>query len=138
MKEHFCPDDDCAYNVVKEIINAKDSVYFMTFSFTSEPIADALLFNENIEIKGVFEKSQGGKYSQYERLNGFGLDVKFDNNKANMHHKVLIIDESIVITGSFNPTNAGDTRNDENLLIIHDESIARKYLQEFDYVWNLK
>jgi len=137
IENYFCPDDDCAYHVVNKIKNAKKSVYFMTFAFTSEPIADALLFNKNIEIKGVFEKSQRSEYSQYERLKGFGLDVKFDNNKANMHHKVFMIDNKTVITGSFNPTKAGDTRNDENIIIIHDANIAKIYLEEFKYVWNI-
>ena len=49
-----------------------------------------------------------------------------------MHHKVFIIDNRTVITGSFNPTKNGDTRNDENILIIHDEKIAGKYLEEFN------
>ena len=52
-----------------------------------------------------------------------------------LHHKVFIIDEEIVITGSFNPSMNGDTRNDENILIIHDQDIAEKYLQEFGYLW---
>ncbi len=138
IANYFCPEDDCAYHVADEIRNAKSSVYFMTFAFTSEPIADALLFNENIEIKGIFEKSQRSKYSQYERLKGFGLDVKFDNNKANMHHKVFIIDNKTVITGSMNPTKSGDTRNDENLLVIYDKNTAKKYLEEFNYIWNLE
>ncbi len=136
IENYFCPDDGCTAHVVNEIRNAKQSVYFMTFAFTSEPIADALLFNKNIDIKGVFEKSQRSEYSQYERLNGFGLDVKFDNNKANMHHKVFIIDNKTVITGSFNPTKAGDTRNDENIIIIHDANIAKIYLEEFKYNWH--
>ena len=33
-----------------------------------------------------------------------------------------------------NPKNA-DTRNDENILIIYDEEVAAKYLEEFKYIW---
>ncbi len=51
-----------------------------------------------------------------------------------MHHKVLIIDEETVITGSFNPTKNGDEGNDENVLIIHDKEIAKKFLGEFNYL----
>ena len=54
-----------------------------------------------------------------------------------MHHKVFIIDENIVITGSFNPTESADKRNDENILIIHDSIVAGKYLGEFDRVWKM-
>ena len=134
MENYFCPEDNCAAKVINEIRKAKESVYFMTFSFTHEGVADALLFlDKDIEIKGIFEKSQGGsKYSQFRRLQEFGLDVIKDSNPYNMHHKVFIIDNRTVITGSFNPTKNGDLRNDENMIIIHDKEIAEKFLKEFN------
>ncbi|MEA3515371.1 MAG: phospholipase D-like domain-containing protein [Nanoarchaeota archaeon] len=137
VENYFCPEDNCAAKVIGEIRNARESVYFMTFSFTHEGVADALLFlNKSIEIKGIFEKSQGGsKYSQFRRLEGFGLDVIKDSNPYNMHHKVFIIDNKTVITGSFNPTKSGDLRNDENMLIIHDERIANRFIEEFVRLW---
>ena len=52
-----------------------------------------------------------------------------------MHHKVFIIDNETVITGSYNPTSGGDERNDENMLIIHDKSIADAFLREFGNLW---
>jgi phosphatidylserine/phosphatidylglycerophosphate/cardiolipin synthase-like enzyme len=64
------------------------------------------------------------------------MEVLYDSNKANMHHKVFIVDKSIVITGSYNPTNNGNTRNDENILIIHDPEIADLFNQEFESVWS--
>jgi len=63
------------------------------------------------------------------------MDVKKDSNKYNMHHKVFIIDNETVVTGSYNPTSSGDEKNDENILIIHDKGIAKKFLDEFDRVW---
>lgn len=48
-----------------------------------------------------------------------------------MHHKVFIIDEKVVVTGSFNPTAGGNERNDENILIIEDEAIAKRFVEEF-------
>jgi phospholipase D len=53
-----------------------------------------------------------------------------------MHHKVFIIDKEAVVTGSYNPTKSGNTRNDENMLIIHDKEIANQFLEEFDFVWS--
>lgn len=137
IENYFCPEDECAEHVIDLINKAEKSIYFMTFSFTNEDIADAILFKD-VDIKGVFEARQVSKYSQFQRLKDFGLNVKKDNNSYNMHHKVFIIDEKIVITGSFNPTKAGDNRNDENVLIIYDRDIAEKYLSEFEYLWNLQ
>ena len=135
IENYFCPEDECEKNVIRAIKKAKNSIYFLTFSFTSENIADEILFKENIDIKGVFEARGAGSYSQYQRLKDFGLDVIKDKNKGNMHHKVFIIDNETVITGSYNPTENGNKRNDENLIIIHDKEIAEEYLREFERIF---
>jgi len=136
IENYFCPEDNCKEKVVNAINNAKKRVYFMTFSFTDEDIANAILF-KNIDIKGIFEaRGSGSEYSQYNRLKDFGLEVKKDKNKKTMHHKVFIIDDNTVITGSFNPTGSGNYRNDENILIIHNKEIADKFLEEFELLWS--
>ena len=136
IENYFCPEDRCASHIIDLIKNAKRDIYFMSFSFTNEVIADALISKGNLEISGVLDSSQSSnKFSQLERLKGFGIKVKKDSNKYKMHHKVFIIDNETVVTGSFNPTLSGDTKNDENLLIIHDKKIANAFLREFDGLW---
>ncbi|MBD3163931.1 hypothetical protein GF323_01915 [Candidatus Woesearchaeota archaeon] len=132
ISNFFCPEDKCAQHLIKEILDAKASVYFMVFTLTDESVADAILFSKAADIRGIFEKFQAaGRYSQYGRLKGFGLDVSLDNNSAFLHHKVFIIDNSTVITGSYNPTWAGSNRNDENMLIIRSKKLAEDYIKEF-------
>ncbi len=137
IENYFCPEDFCADRVSDVINNAEESVYFMTFSFTNERIGKyvALKKYEGKEVKGVFEK-RNLKDSMYGLLKYQGADVKTDENPYNLHHKVFIIDEKIVVTGSFNPTKSGDMRNDENVLIVYDEMIAGKFVDEFWSVWN--
>ncbi|HLC90636.1 MAG TPA: phospholipase D-like domain-containing protein, partial [Candidatus Nanoarchaeia archaeon] len=116
---------------------AKASISFMTFSFTHKEIANILLLKhqENLTLQGVMEARQVTKDSVFQQLEYQGIDVLKDKNKANMHHKVFIIDNKTVVTGSFNPTNGGDSRNDENLLIINDERIANAFVEEFGRVY---
>lgn len=134
VENRFCPEDDCASNVIKELDNAEESIYFMTFSFTHDGIGEKIIkkHKRGIEVKGIFEKRQSSEYSEYDKMAANELDVKHDNNPYTMHHKTFIIDEKTVITGSFNPTMSGNTRNDENIVIIHDENIAREFLDEFN------
>jgi phosphatidylserine/phosphatidylglycerophosphate/cardiolipin synthase-like enzyme len=54
-----------------------------------------------------------------------------------MHHKVIIIDKRIVVTGSYNFSSNARTRNDENTLILHSSEIAEIYVEEFDRVWEI-
>jgi phosphatidylserine/phosphatidylglycerophosphate/cardiolipin synthase-like enzyme len=51
-----------------------------------------------------------------------------------MHHKVFIVDEKIVVLGSYNFSQSAEQRNDENVLIVYNEDIAEQYVQEFERV----
>ncbi|MFH1439191.1 MAG: phospholipase D-like domain-containing protein [Candidatus Woesearchaeota archaeon] len=154
FENYFCPEDDCERKVIEVLDTAEESIKFMLFSFTSDAIGNKLVekfekgFNNKsndtknrnnsngIIIKGVIEKmTAGSKYSQFNKLNESGIDVIKDNNSGNMHHKVFIIDDKIVITGSYNPTGSGDDTNDENVLVIYNKEIAKKYAEEFNRVY---
>ena len=138
IENYFCPEDLCSEKIKNVLDKAENSIYFLVFSFTHDSIANKIVLkiHEDISVKGVFEKrGTGSEYSQYRLLEYQEADVRKDNNSAVMHHKVFIIDNETVITGSFNPSVNADKRNDENILIIHDKEVADKYLEEFEYVW---
>ena len=136
---YFCPEDECADKVVRELRKAERSIHFMAFSFTHSGIANAVLLRmkEGVSVLGVYEKSQLNEYTTFDVLKEQGADVKIDGNKYNMHHKVFIIDGKTVVTGSMNPTGGGDERNDENLMIIKDEAIAAQFEEEFGKVYGV-
>ena len=126
IETYFCPEDSCKEHVLDALEKAKSSIYFMTFSFTDDDIGKLLLQkSSSIEVKGLFDKSQNSKWSEYDRLKDFSAKV------SSLHHKVFIIDNETVITGSYNPTANGNERNDENLLIIHDKTAAERFVEEF-------
>ena len=131
IENFFCPEDKCESNVIQEINKANQSIVFYTFSFTSKNIADALILKaQEINIKGIFEKRQNSQYSVMDYIDGY-VNVSFDKNKYTMHHKVFVIDDTVIM-GSFNPTNNGNKNNDENILIIHNKEIADLYRNEFE------
>jgi phosphatidylserine/phosphatidylglycerophosphate/cardiolipin synthase-like enzyme len=138
VEVYFCPEDWCANKLIYALQDASDSIYFMTFSFTHDEVGKQVVerAGAGVDVRGVFEKSQNSKYTEIYRLNESGVDVRWDGNGANMHNKVFIIDNRIVVTGSFNPSNNADKRNDENLIIIHDEELAGLYVEEFENVWS--
>src|SRR3989344_6399602 len=137
IENYFCPEDSCAEHLAEILKYAKSEIKFMTFSFTHDNIGTILAdkAKEGVEVKGAFDKSQASsQYSEFWQLKNI-TEVKTDTMKGLLHHKVFIIDRDIVATGSFNPTKNADTKNDENLLIIHSPAIAEKYLEEFEFVW---
>lgn len=139
VENYFCPDDDCEGKVLAILRSAKQSVYFMTFSFTSEALGNYLIAKKDgLDIRGVFDESQvksNKEFSEYGKMIAAGMDVKIDGNPAKLHHKVFIIDNSTVVTGSYNPTGAGTGKNDENILIIHDNDITARFVDEFERIW---
>ena len=91
-----------------------------------------------VDVAGVFEKvGSETEASELRTLMCRSVPVKQDGNSGFLHHKVIVVDERIVITGSMNYSTNAEENNDENVIIIDNAEIARLYLQEFDRVWNL-
>lgn len=134
----FAPEDDVEGKLADLIRGAGKSIRFMAFSFTSNRLGDELAkkVSEGVEVKGVIEKrgSRTG-YSEYIKLLVEGVDIRQDGNPAVMHHKVFIIDDELVVTGSYNFSKGASTRNDENLLLVRSGEVARLYLGEFARVY---
>jgi phosphatidylserine/phosphatidylglycerophosphate/cardiolipin synthase-like enzyme len=135
----FSPDDPTAAAIIRSILQAEESVYFLAYSFTSDEIADAMLDRsaEGIDVAGVFEEGQyySNIGTEFDRFVEAGLAVRLDGNSRNMHHKVIIIDQEIVILGSYNFSSNAENRNDENTLIIHNRDIAEEFYTEFQRVY---
>ena len=138
---YFSPDDQVQASFVELVQNAQESIYFMAFSFTADPIGEAVRARaaEGVTVAGIMEtdqvKSNAG--TEFDPFSQAGLDVYQDANPGQMHHKVMIIDQSIVIFGSYNFTNSAETRNDENLLVIYNREIAAQFIAEFQRVYAL-
>ncbi|GAB4505681.1 MAG: phospholipase D-like domain-containing protein [Anaerolineales bacterium] len=138
LETYFAPDDAPVFSLLPLLQNAQKSIYFLAYSFTSDPLGEAIRSRaaEGVTVAGVMdaEQIQSNIGTEYDLFQQAGLDVRPDGNSGLMHHKVIIIDEEIVVTGSYNFTNSAETRNDENLVVIYDQQVADYFLQEFQRV----
>src|SRR5437870_3674301 len=124
---YFTPPPGCADAVVKVLGEARSSVLVQAYSFTAAPIAKALVeaHRRGVRVDVILEKSQRSeRYSSADFLGRAGVPVKIDAAHAVAHNKVMVVDGTTVITGSFNFTRAADEKNAENLLVIHDRAVA--------------
>jgi phosphatidylserine/phosphatidylglycerophosphate/cardiolipin synthase-like enzyme len=127
---YFSPNGGCTQAIIEELDKAKDSILVQAYSFTSAPIAKALLgaHKRGVKVQVVLDKSQRReKYSSADFLAHSRIPTLIDAAHAIAHNKVMIIDGGTVITGSFNFTRAAEEKNAENLLIIRDKTLAAKY-----------
>jgi phosphatidylserine/phosphatidylglycerophosphate/cardiolipin synthase-like enzyme len=140
LETYFSPDDGAADQIIAKIEQAEESIHFAAFSFTSDEIAAALIerANHGVEVSGVLEQNQvkSNQGTELDRLVAAGIDVRLDANRDSMHHKFFVIDEQIVITGSYNFSRSAEERNDENVLIIQDKAMAKEYIDEFNRIFS--
>ncbi len=137
IKTYFSPDGGCEEAIIKKINKAKKSICFATFTFTNRKIANAIVrkFNQGIEVRGIIERESFSPYCRYWLFKDIKADIKWDNNFYLLHHKFFIIDNEILITGSYNPTRAAEERNGENILILENPEICSIYQEEFKRLW---
>ena len=131
---YFSPRGGATEAIVREIGQAKDSILVQAYSFTSWPIAQALgeAQARGIRVKAILDKGRvHERYSLLNYLAAAGISVWIDAAHRVAHNKVMIIDQATVITGSFNFTRGAETENAENLLIIHDQALARRYVDNW-------
>jgi phosphatidylserine/phosphatidylglycerophosphate/cardiolipin synthase-like enzyme len=131
---YFSPHGGCTEAVVREIEAAKQTILVQAYSFTSAPIAKALVeaHRRGVQVEVILDDSQESeKYSSADFLLHEGVPTKIDAKHAIAHNKVMILDGCVVITGSFNFTAAAEKSNAENLLVIRDAGVAARYAANY-------
>ena len=136
----FSPNQGSLPLVIKAINSAQKSIHVAAYSFTSKPIAEALLAakRRGVDVKVVADqKSNSGKYSATTYLINNNVPVKLDDNYPIFHHKFIVIDGKTLETGSFNYSEAAASKNAENVLVLWNvPQIAASYDQEWSQLWN--
>src|SRR5215216_7985026 len=134
----FSPDDGVLAALVPVLESARKSIYFLAYSFTANQLgeivrqkAEADLIVAGVMDDGQVRSNQGTEFDPFRQAD---LDVRLDGIDGLMHHKVFIVDEKIVVLGSYNFSQSAEERNDEDLLIIYDPVIAEQFLLEFQRV----
>src|ERR1700722_650904 len=126
----FTPTGNCTQNIITEIGNAKESILVQAYNFTSKPIADALItaYQHNVSVSVIIDKSQiSDPNSCLALLHAAEIPIWIDDKVAIAHSKVILIDDTVTLTGSFNFTNAAQLHNSENIIIISDSNVANEY-----------
>src|ERR1039458_436265 len=116
----FSPKGGSTALVLKVIHSAKTSIRVLAYSFTSAPIAKALVgaHKRGVDVQVVVDKSQrSAKYTSATFIANAGIPTRIDSKHAIAHNKVIIVDGRTVQQGSFNYTKAAEESNGENVLV---------------------
>lgn len=134
----FEAEGNATARMIQLVKEAKSSLDVMAFVFTDDDIASAIMARHRagVPVRMVVEtRNLDAAGSDVAAFRQAGIDILPDGNPYMMHHKVIIIDQAVVITGSYNFSSNAANYNDENVLILHSAEIAGQYREEFERVY---
>lgn len=145
VEQYFSPSDNTNSHIINTIGTANSDLHSCNMLITRTDLAQKIAnqTTANSLAAQVLLDDTSSYTTQFNYIqNGVGVgNVTEDCHTWILHHKYVIIDQSntssdpLVLTGSHNWSTAGDTKNDENTVVVHDATIANLYYQEFSQRW---
>ena len=110
---------------MKQMLKATDRVDFAIFTFSgSSGIDDTMIALQAAgrHVRGAVDPGQGAQaWAATHDLDRAGIEIFYPDRTApfrKLHHKLMVIDRSIVVAGSFNYTAPANEYNDENIFVL--------------------
>ena len=132
----FTPGQNCTQQIVDVIDNTQKTLFIQAYQFTSLPISKAVVLakRRGVDVKLILDKSQysQGKYCSALFFAHEGVPVWIDYKPNIAHNKIMVSDNTKIVTGSFNFSKNAQEHNAENMLIITNPQLASKYTRNFD------
>ncbi len=136
---YFSPQGGCEDAIVSIIDNAKKTLDCAIYTFTSREIAQAIAkaHERGVYVRVIMDRSQAADgYAKKRYLMKLNIPVRTHIGDGIMHHKFLVADTLLVITGSYNWTASANQWNYENIVIIRSADLAKTFESEFEKLWN--
>jgi len=135
VETHFSPEEQIAPTIVKLIDGAKRTLDIAAFAYTHPDIAAATIraHERGVRVQMIMDTTNASaRDSLVPDLLNAGIEVRVRHKRGDQHSKYLVIDQSIVVTGSFNFTIRADERNSENLLVIRNSpEVVKAFLDDY-------
>jgi hypothetical protein len=135
---YFSLYDNPQKEIIKNINQAETFINIAMYIFTDKEIAIPLAKarERGVKVRVYLDQDQVDyKYSQSRFLVQKGIKTRISSNNYIMHNKFAIIDNRILLTGSYNWTFSAHSRNDENLMVIDDPDVIARYQNYFEKIW---
>ena len=135
----FSPGSDCKKLILDTIREATQNLDVCVFTISDDTISDALkaAFDRGIEVRILTDNLKvSDEGSDIEYLYNSGIDIRIDRSENHMHHKFMVADGLVTITGSYNWTRSAEKYNQENVIWINDEQFSSSFLSEFETLWS--
>lgn len=137
----FSPGGGAQEELARLIDACRTSLDAVTYTFSSKPLADAVIRarNRGVRVRFMIDEKRGAEAGLAKYLLDNGVNIKFRggrNDKGAMHSKYAIMDGEILQTGSFNWTVNASANSFENMIFVGDPGAVAAYQQNFDWLFS--
>lgn len=135
----FTPNKMCQTRIIETIMTAKKSIHLQAYSFTDPEIGQALkeAALRNVDVLIILDKSnRKDPRSLAKTYKHPKISFRYDHLPGIAHNKIIILDEEILITGSYNFSKSAYSRNAENVLFIKNTKLIQDYLKNWHVRWD--
>ena len=137
----FSPGSNTEYRISALIDAAKVSIDAVTFTFSSKPIADAIIraHKRGVKVRFLQDKDMARASDMAKMVFESGVPFRWMggvNGKGAMHNKFIILDGKILGTGSYNFTTNGSVNSFENIIFTNDQRVVDAYASKFGWFYS--
>jgi phospholipase D len=139
----FSPNDgicSCEKNVIEMLDLSTETVDLGIYALNNKNITNAIVSaaKRGVKIRAVYDRSQSILSSPFlDQLKDAGVECYYNHVHKIEHNKFIIVDNQIVMNGSFNFTETAEHKNSENCTIHNNINVVKAFSDRFDYLFDL-
>ena len=139
----FSPNDgicSCEKNVIEMLDLSIKTVDLGIYALNNKNITNAIVSaaKRGVKIRAVYDRSQSTLSDPFlEQLKDAGVECYYNHVHKIEHNKFIIVDNQIVMNGSFNFTETAEHKNSENCTIHNSINVVKAFSDRFDYLFDL-
>ncbi|XP_067004322.1 uncharacterized protein zuc [Anabrus simplex] len=133
---------ECVAKYIRKIVSyierTEETLDVCIYLLTCHDLANAILevYKNGRKVRLIADADMINESgAQIKRLRRAGVPVRMKKSHYLMHHKFLIIDRKLLLTGSFNWTMQAMAGNWDNMIITSQPVLVGKFCGEFDDLW---
>ena len=135
----FSPGNSCRNTIIRYLTASKPNVKICVFTISDDLITEAIINAKQRGVKVLIVTDNDKLYdlgSDIIRIAREGILTRIDNTSNHMHHKFMIVDDQVLVNGSYNWTRSAANYNQENIIVSREKELIRLFNTEFDKLWN--
>jgi len=125
---YFSPNGGCQEAVIDQINAAQTSIEIQAYALTSPAVGEAILkaYRRGIHVAVVLDAAKNSENREVAaQLARAGVPIYFDTSHGVADTRMILIDNQVIATGSFDLSDSAEQQNAENLVILRGNPQAQ-------------